>query len=161
MSTVFRVADTSQPEERTEVEKSNIGVDEELGSLKPVETTNDFLEVLGIEDSTGIPEEDSQNVKEVKNYIKDILSKQKQDETAGNYKRTLNGILEEMGLDSDSEPSIILERISGVIRAWKELTFIKNPAEKRSILSKLLKQQSSKDMNKLILEEMEKKQLWI
>jgi hypothetical protein len=86
---------------------------------------------------------------------------QKQEETMGNYKKTLNSMLEEMGLDSDSEPSVILERISGVIRAWKELTFIKNPAEKRSILSKLLKQQSSKDMNRLVLEEMDRRQIWL
>ena len=65
-----------------------------------------------------------------------------------------------MGLDPDSEPSVVLDRIGGVMKSWKSLTFVKDPHEKRKVFMKLARAQDSKEMNKIIFEEMEARSIW-
>lgn len=118
----------------------------------------DALDIDGVLEE--MPSEDQENHKEVKQYILDIIKKSGDSPTMGAFKRTLNDIKADMGLSEDADPSTILDRIGGVVKAWKELSFIKNPSEKRSILSKLMRATDSKEMNKIVFSEMTRREVW-
>lgn len=130
--------------------------------IAPIDENRDsLLDALDIEGSLDeMPEEDLENHKEVKQYILDIIKKSGDSPTMGAFKRTLNDIKAEMGLSDDASPSAILDRIGGVVKSWKSLAFVKNPSEKRSILSKLMRATDSKAMNQIIFQEMETRKIW-
>lgn len=119
------------------------------------------LESLGIEDNpNALPEADKENAKEVKQYILDIIKKSGDSPTMGVFQRTLNDIKADMGLSENAEPSVILDRIGGVLKAWKSLTFIKDSHQKKSILSRLMRANDSKDMNRIVFDEMQRFSVW-
>lgn len=118
----------------------------------------DALDIDGVLDE--MPSEDQENHKEVKQYILDIIKKSGDSPTMGAFKRTLNDIKADMGLSEDADPSTILDRIGGVVRSWKSLSFIKNPSEKKSILSKLMRASDSKEMNRIVFDSMEARSIW-
>jgi hypothetical protein len=119
------------------------------------------LDALGIDENlVSLPEEDKANVSEVRNYVLDIVKSKGLNPTVGAFKKTLDGLKGEMGLDEEAEPSIVLDRIAGVCKAWRNLSFINDPDEKRTIFLKLASLKSSKDMNKQIFKIMEQYQVW-
>lgn len=142
-------------------ESQDHGSDLQL-DIAPIDEGGDtLLNALDIEGSLDeMPEADLENHKEVKQYILDIIKKSGDSPTMGAFKRTLNDIKADMGLSEDADPSTILDRIGGVVKSWKELSFIKSPSEKRSILSKLMRAGDSKEMNRLVYQEMTRRQVW-
>lgn len=119
------------------------------------------LSSLGIqEDVKSLPEADQSNLKEVKQYVLDIIKKSGDSPTMGAFQRTLNDIKADMGLSYDADPSTILDRIGGVLKAWKSLVFIKDKHQKKSVLYKLMRAQDSKEMNRIVFETMDGMKLW-
>ena len=129
--------------------------------IEPIDENKDaLLDSLDIDDSLdNLSEEDKENHKEVKQYILDIIKKSGDSPTMGAFKRTLNDIKADMGLSDDADPSSILDRIGGVVRSWKSLSFM-NPSQKKSILSKLMRATDSKDMNRIVLSAMNEAEIW-
>jgi hypothetical protein len=107
-----------------------------------------------------LPEEDKQNIQEVKDYVLGIVKAKGLSPTVTNFKKTLEGIKGDMGLDTEAEPSIVLDRVAGVVKAWKNLSFIKDPGEKRKIFFKLANLKSSVDMNKEVYKLMNDYEVW-
>lgn len=137
------------------------GIDIEPIEIREEGGKDALLDSLDIDDSLdNLPEEDRENHKEVKQYILDVIKKSGDQPTMGAFKRTLNDIKADMGLSEDSDPSTILDRIGGVVKSWKELSFIKSPSEKRSILSKLMRATDSKEMNRIVYQEMTRREVW-
>jgi hypothetical protein len=170
MSTAVRSYTPPEPESEIKLpdpEPNTQGADVSAEDLEPIEeregrTGDMLLEAMGIEEEVdALPQEDRDNLKEVKQYILDVIKKSGISPTMGAFKETLNDIKAEFGLHHDAEPSVILDRIGGVVKAWKGLSFVKDPKEKRSLFMKLARQESSKDMNKLVLDEMERHQVWL
>ena len=130
--------------------------------IAPIDENGDtLLDALDIEGSLDeMSEDDKENHKEVKQYILDIIKKSGDSPTMGAFKRTLNDIKADMGLSDDATPQSILDRIGGVVRSWKSLSFIKNPLEKKSILSKLMRASDSKEMNRIVFDSMEARSIW-
>jgi hypothetical protein len=159
----FGVADKvhiSTPEHEKFITSEN-GLDIEPIEIREESGGDALLDALDIDDDLmNMPEEDRENHKEVKQYILDIIKKSGDSPTMGAFKRTLNDIKADMGLPEGADPSMILDRISGVVRSWKSLSFIHSPSEKKSILSKLMRATDSKDMNRIVLEQMESKMIW-
>lgn len=119
------------------------------------------LEALGIEGSAReMPSEDQANAKEVKQYVLDIINKSGDSPTMGAFKRTLNDIKTDMGLSEDSDPTTVLDRIGSVIKAWKQLSFIRDTHQKRSIFMKMAKANSSSEINKIVMDAMEAYHVW-
>jgi hypothetical protein len=119
------------------------------------------LEALNIdEDINNLPSEDKGNLQEVKNYVLEIVKSKGLAQTVNSFTKTLNGLKSEMGLSDESEPSIVLDRISGVVKAWRNLSFIKDPGEKRKIFFKLANLRSSQEMNKEVFRLMERQSIW-
>ncbi len=133
--------------------------------IEPIEIRDEksdaLLDALDIDGNLDeMPEEDVENHKEVKQYILDIIKKSGDSPTMGAFRRTLNDIKADMGLSEDADPSTILDRIGGVVKSWKSLSFIKSPSEKKSILSKLMRASDSKEMNRIVFESMEARGVW-
>lgn len=143
-----------QPNERG---NSTEGIVEE-----PLDSTEGaILEDLGITDDVKtLPTEDQDNLSEIDSYIKGILKSKGVTPTKSSVQKYLNTLKGEMGLDENADPAIVLDRVGGVIRAWKDLSFIKNPSEKRSLFMKLANANSSEDMNRIVYEEMNRRAIW-
>jgi hypothetical protein len=119
------------------------------------------LDALNIhEDTNSIPEEDKVNLQEVKDYVLEIVKTKGLAPTVSAFKKTLNSLKSEMGLDDEAEPSAILDRIAGVVKAWRNLSFIKDADEKRKIFFELASMKSSKEMNKKVYKIMEDYEVW-
>jgi hypothetical protein len=119
------------------------------------------LEALNInEDVNSIPSEDRANLQEVKNYVLEIIKTRGIAPTVSSFTKTLNGLKSEMGLAEEAEPSIVLDRIAGVVKAWRNLSFINDGEEKRRIFFKLANLKSSKRMNEEVLKLMENYKVW-
>lgn len=137
------------------------GIDIEPIEIREEGGKDALLDSLDIDDSLdNLPEEDRENHKEVKQYILDVIKKSGDQPTMGAFKRTLNDIKADMGLSEDADPSTILDRIGGVVRSWKSLSFMHNPSQKKSVLSKLMRATDSKEMNRIVLESMNEAQIW-
>lgn len=134
--------------------------------LEPIELregsgTDIVLEALDIDEPLeNLPEQDQENLKETKQYILDIINKRGDSPTMGAFKQTLNDIKAEFGLSNNADPSTILSRIGGVVKAWKNLSFVTSPQEKRRLFMKLARSNSSSEMNKIVFDEMERYQVW-
>lgn len=119
------------------------------------------LEVLNInEEVNNLPAEDRANLHEVKDYVLEIVKSKGLPPNVSAFAKTLNGLKSEMGLDDEAEPSIVLDRIAGVVKAWRNLSFVKDPMEKRKIFFKLANLKSSKDMNEAVYKMMENYEVW-
>lgn len=146
-----------------EPELNTTGASYDERDIEPIDLENSslVLEALGIEEELdSIPEEDLENLEETKKYILDIINKRGDSPTMGAFRETLNDIKAEFGLSDSSDPSTILDRIGGVVKAWKSLSFVSDPKDKRRIFMQLAKAQDSKSMNKIVFEEMERYQVW-
>jgi len=169
METIFRTlepesTDTSehrdvsrQPKDEGVVNGAN------LADSEPVtDTPLAVLESLGVNDDPSVmPFDEYEHLEAVADYVKSVAETKGVGLTRGNFSRVMNDIKAEMGLSADTEPSIALDRIAGVVNAWKELSFIKDPSEKRSIFMRLAKQKDSKEMNRVVLEIMNGKEVWL
>jgi len=130
----------------------------------------DVLEARGIDpvlDSLGIEEPldhidgaDRNKISDIGRYIKDVIDNRKLKPTFGNFEKVFDEIMGGMDMDDGVEPYAIIDRISGVVRGWRDLGFIEDSSQKRSLFMKLARMNSSKDMNKFIYDEMEKRKVW-
>jgi hypothetical protein len=132
-------------------------------SIEPIPDDGSAVMVaLNIDDSIkSLPEEDRNNLMEVNKYVNDILKVKGIEPTMGNFKNTMDSLKWEMGLDTQADAQTILDRIGGVVKSWKQLSFIKNPQEKRALFMKLARQPSSKEMNQIIFETMTAHSVWV
>lgn len=143
--------------------ENKLGYETSLGDEEPVEAAKapeTVLSLLGVDDATGMPEEDSANLKEVTDYILDMVDKRGATPTQSSMKRALDSIKEELDLDPEAEPGAILNRVGGLVKAWKGLTFIREPSERRRLFMKLARLPDSKSIDNAVMEEMEKRRVW-
>jgi hypothetical protein len=119
------------------------------------------LEALNInEDVNSLPEEDQSNLQEVKNYVQEIIKAKGLTPTFPIFKKTLDSLKSEMGLSEEADPAIVLDRIAGVVKAWKNLSFVNDSDEKRKLFFKLANLKSSKDMNEAVFKTMQNYKVW-
>lgn len=119
------------------------------------------LDALNIhENVNSLPEEDKADLGEVKAYVLEIVKAKGLSPTVSAFTKTLHGLKEEMGLDKEADPSIVIGRIAGVVKAWRNLSFIKDATEKRRIFFKLASMKSSVEMNREVYKLMNDYQVW-
>jgi hypothetical protein len=135
--------------------------DKEPIELRETHGVSVVLDALGIDDVlSNLPIEDKSNVGEVREYVLDIIKSKGLPQTVASFKKTIDMLKDDMGLDKEAEPSIVLDRIAGVVKAWKNLSFIKDPDEKRRIFYKLATMNSSEDMNREVYKLMSDYKIW-
>ena len=119
------------------------------------------LDSLGIRENVeSLPEADKANLQEVRDYVLQIVKAKGLSPTVSAFKKTLDSVKGEMGLDKEASPEVVLDRIAGVVKAWRNLSFVKDEDERRKIFVKLADAKSSKDMNKMVYDLMESYQVW-
>ena len=119
------------------------------------------LDALGIADNVNnLTYDDKVDLQEVKGYVTDVMKAKGLSETVANFKKSLDSIRDEMGLDTEADPSIVIERIAGVVKAWRNLTFIKDPEEKKKLFMKLANMKSTSEMNRFVYQTMEDYKVW-
>lgn len=161
MDSVFRTItpEVSAPIQAPEV-KPEIKGETPDTSFNP-EGDNLVLETLGIADEIkNLPEESRENLSLIEDFIGEMMEQKQLKITSEAFRDTFKSVMEDMEIDPHTEPTVILDRIGGVIKGWKNLSFITDPAEKRSLFMKLGRMKSSKEMNKLVFEEMNRKEVY-
>lgn len=160
---VFRtsVPELPQAEKLADPKPNLVGGEQSFKDLEPVEGDSVVLKSLGIDDTVeNLPFDEQENVQEVKNYVMDILKSKGVMNSQTNFNNALTDLKFQMGLDQEAEPSVVLDRIGGVVKAWKSMSFITDVREKRGILMKLARMDSSNKMHKAVYQEMEKRKVW-
>lgn len=114
--------------------------------------------VLGVEDN--LPSELNNSVEEIEKYVFDSLKTKRIDPTIPYMNEEINTVKQEIGLDENAPIETVIDRIGGVIKAWKELAFIKDIEEKKQIFMRLADAKTSKEMNKIVFEEMNRRSVW-
>lgn len=165
--TVFRTSTPPVAQESVnlpEPKPNTQGAEYDTSDLEPIElkdVNQSVISLMGIDESIDhLPEEDQSNLSEVSNYLVDILKSKGVPANSKTLHRELESVRFQMGIDPNAEPSVVLDRIGGVIKAWKNLSFMTNGREKKSLFMKLARLDSSSDMNRMVFEEMEKKKVW-
>jgi len=159
---------TAVPAQVTHSEPTPIAPDSQKGtnysdaSSTPIESKDEaVLTALNIGDSLNfLPADQKENVVEISSYIGDILDSKGIAPTQEAYNKQLATIKEEMGIDKDTMAEIALNRIGGIVKAWKSMAFISNPQEKRSLFMRLAKLGSAREMNEAVYKMMEDRKIW-
>jgi hypothetical protein len=143
------------PVSHEEFTKNDIGASVEAPPVDNDTMPQTVLDVLGIDDFVrDLPSEEVENLNEICSYLNDQLKSQGKIPTALTMGRKLDEIREELEMDDQTEPSVLLDRLGGVVKAWKNLGFMSDPKEKRSMFMKLARCPDSRSMHKLIFSEM-------
>lgn len=148
-------ADATTPDVRPEIKGEVVDT-----SFNP-NADNLVLETLGVaDDIKNLPEESKENLDLIEDFVGELMNKKQLKITSEAFRDTLKNVMEEMDIDPHTEPSVVLDRIGGVIKGWKNLSFISDPKEKRSLFMKLGRMSSSKEMNKFIFNEMNRREVY-
>jgi hypothetical protein len=164
IDTIVKSIPTEEPAQSLPVE----GGDDTVGNYdKPDNTPTDrgdgtILEILEVGNNIdNLPQESQENIREIEGYVYDALNKRGVAPTAANIEGELTKLRVDMGLDTNATPEAVIDRIGGVVKAWKGLSFIKDASEKKQIFFKLANAQSSKAMNEIVFKAMENYQVWV
>lgn len=103
-----------------------------------------------------LPSEQQNYVNEVGDTIKTMIEKRGLEPTTAVYERLVSELKEDMGVDPDMSPSLALQKVAEVLKAYRDFAFIRDPAEKRRIFMKLARSKDSKEMDRIFLDTMEK-----
>lgn len=120
------------------------------------------LNIMGIDDSLdNLPSDQRDNLERVSNYLKDSLKSKGITPTKSSLRRELSELKWDMELDPEAGVEMILDRVGGVLKSWQDLSFIKDPREKKAIFMRLARQPNSQAMNKELFKIMEAKKVWL
>ena len=159
--TVFRTISNEPPAQPIPVPEGDNKqtFTENVEDLAPVERGDGAIyRILGTDDT--LPQDEAGSIMELENYVFDVLKAKGIDPTLSSMTKEVENLKEEMGLDPKASLETVLDRMGGVLRAWKSLSFIKSPNEKKSLFLRLANTKTSKEMNEIIFNEMESRQIW-
>lgn len=148
-------ADATAPDIKPEVKGETPNT-----SFNP-EGNNLVLDTLGINDDVkNMPEESKENLDLIDEFVGEIMKSKQLKTTSEAFIDTLKNFMEDLDINPHTEPIAVLDRMGGVIKGWKNLSFISDPSEKRKIFMKLAKMPDSKSMNRFIFEEMGRREVY-
>lgn len=107
-----------------------------------------------------LPSEVVEGVGEIGQYLKQVIESRGLKPTQSSYTDMLTDLKYEMGLDPDASAEATVERLAGVINAWKKLSFLRDPHEKRAMFMKLARASDTSEMNRIVFEGMEAHKVW-
>lgn len=161
MDVVFRTSSPSEPVS-TESTPNEPNIYGSTGGDELVsDNSSDLLDILGVQDDLrNLDSASKNNLDTIDSYIKGIMEKRGLEPTKSSLNKVLGEVKEEMGLDSEVSADMAIERIGNVLKAYRDLAFIKDPKEKRSIFMKLARLETAKDINKAVYETMDQYKVW-
>lgn len=135
----------------------------QLSDIEPVDGSGEsvILEAMNIGDNLAfLPPEDRDNLREFDSYIRSTMESKGISPTKGAYNRIVEKTMNKLELDPDTDPSFALDKIAGLVRMWRALSFVKSSKRKEKIFQKALKSDGSKKMERLLMDEMENSEVW-
>lgn len=134
----------------------------DFGDTEPIENPSEIVfDSLGVvDDESNLSEEDKTGLQDIVSHLKEVLKRDGVQPTKGAFKRALERIKNDLDIDPDTEPSKVINKISGVVNSWKNISFIKDISERKSLFSKLMRMNDSKSMDDLIFNEMNKRKVY-
>lgn len=158
----FASASQEAPASPQEFTENTAGAQESLAAHEPVTDADQAtLAALGIaDDFANLPENEQTNVRAVTEYIQAVIEQKGWSPTQGSFIKALDNLRQEMELDAQADPIKTLDRIGGVVRAWRDLSFIGEPAEKRVIFMKLARLGTSGEMHREVFKIMNDRKVW-
>lgn len=164
MDTTFRsVTETplveSTPSEFTE-NKVGASVADLPEPISSENSANTVLDVIGLEDNIfDLPSEEQSKIQEIAGFVQDIIKAKGKNPTTLSYAKEIDELKAEVGLDYEADPMEAIERLSGVIKAYKNLAFL-GDRDRKSMFMKLAKMPNTKSMNELVFKEMNNRRVW-
>lgn len=149
---------TSTPQEISTSTKSDFVQNEHGITENYVDDSEQMVvNLIGLGDVFGnLPPEVKDHVKSISKTLGEIIEKRGLQPSSSVYARLLNELRDDMGIDRDTEPAIVLDKIGRTLNAWKEVSFMRDINDRRRVFMKLAKASSSKEMDGIILDIMEK-----
>lgn len=125
------------------------------------EESGAVLAGLGIAESPDqLPSEMQSDIETIKDFVVDTLKSKGLNMDSTSYTRVLTDLKEQLDLEPNTHHSIVIDRLAGVIKGYRNLVFIKDPKERKTLFMKLARLPDSKSMNKMVYSEMEKRSVW-
>lgn len=159
-STFRTASDTPSELPQPNTPRDDTAVEQDMSDLAPV-SDDALLEALNLEEAADeLPVEAQQDIKEINQYIKDVMKEKGRSDTSASFNKTLDEVKEMVGLDEQASPDVVIERVGALIKSYKAISFVRDAKERRSLFMKLAKMDSPEAMDKLVFEEMNKRQVW-
>lgn len=146
------IPDTSRVTSDTMADREPISGDATLAAT---------LAAMGVDTRVDVlDEKDKDNLKEVASYIEELIRQKGLANNQHSFYKVMNELRIDMNIDFEAEPSHVLDRIGGMVKSWRDIAFVKDPKERRSLFMKLAKMGTSEDMNKFVFQQMESRKIW-
>jgi hypothetical protein len=144
--------DTSTPRESEFVENIH-GVTTNI-----VENTNQaVLGMIGLGDVFNeLPLNEKAQIKTIADTLDSLVSKRGLQNTPEVYEKLFRELRDDMGIDVNTDPAILLTKLGETLSAWRDLSFIRDAEVKQDLFIKLARAKTSKEMDSIVLETMEK-----
>lgn len=114
-------------------------------------------ELVGLTDIyTDLPETERDYIKSISDTLNSLIAKRGLQANSDVYKRLLTELKDDMEIDADTEPVIALEKLGKTLNAWRDVSFMRDSGDRRRIFMKLARAETSRDMDRIILDTMEK-----
>lgn len=156
-----RAVNTTQGPEETEGPVQGDGHSIQPEPIESDKMPQVVLDVLGIsENLQDLPSEIVENAREISSYLEQQIKENGKTPSVLTIGKKLDEIKEELEMDDDTDMSIVIDRIGGVVKAWKNLGFMKDPSSKRSLFMKLARCKDSREMHKLVFKNYEQSGAW-
>lgn len=144
--------DTSTPRESEFVENIH-GVTTNI-----VENTNQaVLGMIGLGDVFNeLPTDEKAQIKTIADTLDSLVSKRGLQNTPEVYEKLFKELRDDMGIDVNTDPAILLTKLGRTLASWRDLSFIRDTEVKQDLFLKLARARTSKEMDSIVLETMEK-----
>jgi len=152
MDLTFKTAGTTIEAPRlSEFKENEVGAEESSDDMSDGKV--EILSLLGIEEPLeALPDNVQDYVDEINDAIETLIEKRNLVPSKEVYDRLLNEIREDMGIDRNTDPTFMVEKIGKTLEAWEELSSVRDLEVKKSLFAKLAKATTSKEMDRLVLE---------
>lgn len=121
------------------------------------DTSQTILGLIGLGDVfKSLPSSERGYIKSIGDTLDSLVEKRGLQRTTEVYNRLLGELREDMGIDRDTEPAVVLDKLGKTLTAWRDISFLRDPSERRRIFMKLARASTSRDMDTIVLDTMEK-----
>lgn len=155
MDLTFKTASSDDPQ----VQTTSDFVQNEHGITENIveDTSQTILGLIGLGDVfKNLPADEKGYIKSIGDTLDSLVDKRGLNRTTEVYNRLLGELRDDMEIDPDTEPAIVLDKLGKTLSAWRDMSFMRDPSERRRVFMKLARANTSKEMDSIILDTMEK-----
>lgn len=154
MDLTFKTAETIEAPRLSEFKENKVGASEEMDEMSDGES--EILSLLGVEEpKDALPEEVQDYVDEINDAIEFLIEKRNLEPSRKTYKQLLDEMRSDMGINENAESMFALEKIGKTLKAWEDISYIRDMTVRKDLFTKLAQAGSSKEMDRIVLKALE------